>query len=223
MHPYVIAWLITGAIFTWLLFVLGKLLGRDHSWLGILVDDKRKRVSLAKFQLVVWTVVIFSAFAVVMVARGSVNIYLPPEVWGLLGISVASMAGAAVIKGTKLDSQPVLPPPPPGVVAAPVFFENGVLATSDKPRFTDIFKGDELENQDVVDLAKVQMFFLTVIAVVGYVYAMFRSDLCDRPTDLAETFDAYFPPLSSALLTILAISHAGYLTVKAAPHTRTVP
>ena len=48
-----------------------------------------------------------------------------------------------------------------------------------------------------------------------------KVNLDSKPADLIEDYCAYFPPLSSALLTILAISHAGYLTVKAAPHTRT--
>jgi hypothetical protein len=216
MKQYVWAWLVTGAIFTVFLFSLGWWLGKGHKLVGILVDDRRNRVSLAKFQLAVWTVVIFSAFSVVMIAEGSVDIYLPAEVWGLVGISVSSMAGAAIIKGVKIDSQPAAPGG-----GVPVVVPFGVLAVSDEARFRDIFMGDELENQDFVDLSKVQMFFLTLVAVVGYVYAMYGANLGKQPADLTEDYCAYFPPLSSALLTLLAISHTGYLTVKAAPHTQT--
>lgn len=212
MNDYLVPWLITGVVFAVILFALGWRLGAGHHLLGILVDDKRKRVSLAKFQLVAWTVVIMSAFAVLMIDRHSVEIYLSAEVWGLLGISVSSMAGAAVIKGAKLDTQPA---------AAQNVAAFGVLANTNQPRFSDIFMGDELDNQDIVDFSKVQMFFLTLIAIVGYIYAMYHYPVLVKPEGFEDTYDAYFPELSSSLLTILAISHAGYLTVKAAPHTRT--
>jgi hypothetical protein len=220
MKDFVVQWFFTGLGLAAAMLIIGWWLGQGHYLLGILVDDGRKRVSLAKFQLVVWTVVIFSAFIVMMLHTCSVNIHLPPEVWGLMGISVSSMAGAAIIKGTKLESQPAPIPVPAGGIqpAPPPPRPYGVLAVSTAPRFTDIFKGDEEENKDVVDLAKVQMFFLTLIAVVGYIAALVDSDAVFRDK---AAFDAYFPELSSGLLTILAISHAGYLTVKAAPHTRT--
>lgn len=221
MKDFALAWAVTAGIFTIIVFGLGWALGKGHYVFGILIDDKRNRMSLAKFQLAVWTIVVFSAFSVLMWVKHSVNIYLSAEVWGLLGISVSSMAGAAIIKGTKMDTQPAPTPPPPGGVAVPMNLPHGVLAVAPRPSFSDLFKGDELENQDFVDLSKVQMFFLTFIAVIGYINAMYYYDVINGERTPPPGYDAYFPELSSALLTILAISHAGYLTVKAAPHTRT--
>jgi hypothetical protein len=223
MKSHIVEWFFVALGLAGIMLLIGWRLGQGNYLLGVLVDDRRRRVSLAKFQLFVWTVVIFSAFIVMMFESNSVNIYLSTEVWGLVGISVASVAGAAIVKGTKLETQPAPPPAVPvgGILPAPPPPRPfGVLAVSEAPHFTDIFKGDEESNKDVVDLAKVQMFFLTLIAVTGYITALLAAQEADLFPENKE-YAAYFPALSGGLLTILGISHAGYLTVKAAPHTRT--
>jgi hypothetical protein len=75
----------------------------------------------------------------------------------------------------------------------------------------DIFRADELVNYYRVDLAKVQMFFFTVVGALAYMLI-----LADWITTLklgavtAENLAA-FPVMHEGFVAILGISHAGFL------------
>jgi hypothetical protein len=61
------------------------------------------------------------------------------------------------------------------------------------------------------------MFFFTLATVVGYAMILWSYDF--KPEDAGVV---QFPKFSASLVTLLLISHTGYLTVKAAPKTPTV-
>ncbi len=85
-------------------------------------------------------------------------------------------------------------------------------------RWEDLFRGDEIGNYKLVDMAKVQMFFFTVVLIFAYaaaVYGLLRSGVA-----LRNPLGVDLPPFSASLNGLLAISHAGYLTVKTVPHTK---
>jgi hypothetical protein len=88
-------------------------------------------------------------------------------------------------------------------------------ATFRDARFQDLLEGDELKNTAYVDLSKVQMLLFTLVAVIVYAAALFRWVSENAPSELVS-----FPELSEGLLTILGISHAGYLGNKAIDHTK---
>ena len=93
----------------------------------------------------------------------------------------------------------------------------GILPINPQPkdaRIADLFMGDELTNHNYVDISKVQLFFFTLAAISGYFYTLWRYSW---PQDGAIVF----PDFSVSLVTLLGISHTGYLTVKAAPKTPT--
>ncbi len=81
--------------------------------------------------------------------------------------------------------------------------------------FTDMFEGDEIGNAAHVDLAKVQMFFFTIVVAIAYVAALWEV--------LAEhgIYDASFsfPSVSDTMIGLLGISNASYLTAKGINHT----
>jgi len=152
------------------------------------------------------------------------NIRMDWHLWALLGISTTSLIGTPLILSTKKDDKP---DPSAARKAAPLTGEKpeeiennkqGVLyanATIGDARMTDMFQGDELINTAQIDLAKVQMFYFTIIAALCF-FVLVLQQLVKADTDLSA-----LPVLSDGLIAVLGISHAGYLTSKTVTHTNT--
>ncbi|HML05748.1 MAG TPA: hypothetical protein VK426_08250 [Methanobacterium sp.] len=210
---------------------LGKLIkGR---WTGILIDE-RNEMSLSRFQMVMWTLILLSAFFAIALSRISnpsvdpnlaLDIGVPEQLWVLIGVSTVSLVGSPLILSrmklktpdeTKLNTDTT--------TFTDQLKENdmdhiGTVCTrnsSDNASFYDIFTGDEIADCSYVNLAKVQMFFFTIL--IGVVYCVLLLDLMIKPGNPVITG---FPPLSDGLIALLAISHGGYLTEKAVPSTPT--
>ncbi|MGO8672059.1 MAG: hypothetical protein ACLQVD_11915 [Capsulimonadaceae bacterium] len=199
-------------VFTFLFFAeLGVVIAGRVG--GVLIDG-RNRMSLSRLQISMWTIVVVSA----MIAAAYSNIHmpsvwhqytvdpmrlqLPPEIWLALGISATSLAATPLILAGKASNMHRNPDP---------------TAAS----FTDLFQGDDVGNAGSIDLSKVQMFYFTLILVVGYAFAigkMFVHGAVPTPAD-KPLFYGYndFPALSAAAVTLLGISHGGYLGFKAMP------
>jgi hypothetical protein len=208
--------------------------------LGILINE-RNLMGLSRFQTVVWTVVVLSAylaFALVrikMMATGLTGgtpiddplaIAMDWHLWALLGISTTSLVGAPLILNSKKDEQP-LPSATQRtarMVQEPVADINnnrrGVLYANGKmsdARLTDMFEGDELSNTAHLDLAKIQMFYFTVIAAICFFMMVFKLMV------LGTSNLDHLPVLPDGLVAILGISHAGYLGSKGIGRTQTQP
>lgn len=80
------------------------------------------------------------------------------------------------------------------------------------PQFADMFRGEETSNFLYLDMAKVQNFLFTMVALLTYGVAVFVA--MSSAAAISQLFQ--FPDLSEGLVAILGISHAGYLTEKAA-------
>lgn len=81
----------------------------------------------------------------------------------------------------------------------------------------DLFRGDEIGNYKLVDISKVQMFFFTIVLVVGYAAAVYM--LLLDGTALQNPLGVSLPAFSESMNGLLAISHAGYLAVKTVDRT----
>ncbi|RZN38742.1 MAG: hypothetical protein EF813_04625 [Methanosarcinales archaeon] len=77
----------------------------------------------------------------------------------------------------------------------------------------NMFKGEETGNATQLDLGKIQMFYFTLVLVLTYAVAL--GDTLVGIETIAE-----FPVLSSSMVTLMLISHAGYLTNKAIPYSQ---
>jgi len=86
-----------------------------------------------------------------------------------------------------------------------------VAADTEEASPLDIFRADEIVNYSRVDLAKVQMFFFTVIGALAYmlILADWISGL-DLGAVTAQNL-ATFPAMNQGFVAILGISHAGFL------------
>jgi hypothetical protein len=207
---------------------------------GILVNE-RNLMSLSRFQTVIWTVTVLGAyltFALVRirmmatgVAGGSpiedpLAIQMDWHLWALLGLSTTSLVGAPLILSTKKDQEPQ-----PSATEKSARMANESTSTMDAnrqgtlyangkmsdARMTDMFEGDELMNTARLDLAKVQMFYFTIIAAICFFVMVFKALLVG-----ASNLD-HLPVLPDGLVAILGISHAGYLTSKGIGHTPAQP
>jgi len=100
----------------------------------------------------------------------------------------------------------------------------GLLHKNAKPsdaRFKNIFMGDEIGNFQLVDMSKVQMFFLTVVVVVIYGVAVAAS--LHNAAVMKNPIAYNFPSFSDTLNSLMAISHGTYLSVKSVDHTKSNP
>src|SRR5689334_8393518 len=76
-------------------------------WRGVLIDERNK-MSLSRLQLALWTILILASFltaALINIHKGQppdpLSIAIPETLWGLMGISTASLVGSPLIKGAK--------------------------------------------------------------------------------------------------------------------------
>jgi hypothetical protein len=206
--------------------VLGR--GLVNRVLGILINE-RNLMSLSRFQLVVWTVVILSSYLCYGFTRiyagvpDPLNITIDGQLLLLMGISATSFIAAPLILSSKKDLEPQ-----PMVTTKTalksgettqavednregVIYGNGRVMDA---RFTDLFQGDELGNATHIDVAKLQLFFFTVIGAVAYFAAVFRELALSAPTSLVA-----LPLLPTGLIMAIGISHGGYLAGKGVSHT----
>jgi hypothetical protein len=219
------------AVVTIILIVLTIQIGRGVVGLpfGVLIDSLNV-VSLARFQMTIWTVLILGAYIAHAFARirkgdgmDSLDIAIDKNLWLLMGISTTSLVAAPLILSTKKDEVPddgvtaktaAASGEPESDVAAN---SQGIIyANTEKSdaRLTDMFQGDEIGNTTHVDLAKVQMFYFTIVSAVVFFTAVFHNMISDG--DLTK-----LPTLSEGFVALLGISHAGFLGSKSVTHTPT--
>jgi hypothetical protein len=94
-----VAWLIVMGLVVATIVLIGH--GITGQVTGFLIDARNK-MSLSRLQLFLWTSVVLSAFlsiAIINLTSGRpdpLNIEVPVQVWGLLGISTGSLVGAGM-------------------------------------------------------------------------------------------------------------------------------
>ena len=221
---FVSSWLIAMITLGALILITGH--GVVGLWRGALIDDRNK-ISLSRFQLVLWTIIILSSFIVAAVLNITyripqpLSINIPQQLWFLMGISTTSLIGSSLIKSAKKNGDP--DPQEAGDTLKALAASGNVGATSkgklivnlspDDATWGDLFKGEELGNGAHLDVGKVQMFFFTLILALAYCVCI-ASDFHGASAITA------FPSLDQGMITLLGISHAGYLANKGISHTK---
>jgi len=126
--------------------------------------------------------------------KDPLNVEIDWHLWALLGISTSSLVGSSLIGGIKREKEPdadVVAKTAAKTAEHHTTVEGnrqGTLyanSTSADARFTDLFQGDELGDTTHVDLAKVQMFLFSVIALFAFGVMIF-SEVKHLPA-LADT------------------------------------
>jgi hypothetical protein len=192
------AWLPSLALLWVFVLVAGH--GITGYWRGAFIDEQN-RISLSRLQLAAWTVVVLSAYLIAALgnlaggAADPLAIRIDSQIWILLGISTTSLVGSPLLKSNKKLQGLLLRYSAPG-----------------DSSWADLFRGEETGNEDLLDMGKLQLFYFTVIVVFAYAVAL-GTELARGGVPITE-----FPSLSSGVLALVGISHAGYLMNKVIPH-----
>lgn len=219
------SWIAAMLAMTAFILVAGH--GIKGVWFGALIDERNK-MSLSRLQMATWTILVLAAYGTIAIARVSENpdtalaVVIPPTLWLLMGISTTSLVGSPLIKSTHKDPTRSVSPnrqndllQSQGVSPDAVHVEGSIVYNRNarEASFSDFFTGEEVANVTHLDLAKIQMFFFTVLIVLAYgvsVGSLLGS--ASIPDSL--------PGLGEGTLALLGISHTGYLANKAVPLTR---
>lgn len=222
-------WLLVVALMSLFLVVLG--IAANGRAAGILINEQ-KLMSLSRFQMVLWTIVIISGYFVIAIGRVAEGVEDPlliqidSSVWILLGISATSLVGTPMLLSNKKQKEPADKAKSFSAVNK-AYGETGDAVDANRvgvlygnadvsqARFTDIFEGDEVANTAFIDVAKVQMFFFTVIVAIAYSAELLHMITA---TDLAAN-NVALPVLDDGLVTLMGISNAGYLGGKSITQT----
>ncbi len=84
--------------------------------------------------------------------------------------------------------------------------------TPDQADWLDLFRGEEVSNYRVIEVAKVQLFLLTVAVVLAYALLIWAL----LAVGGLRGVEVSLPPFSERLNALLGISHGGYLVNKSA-------
>ena len=193
-----VAWAVDAALLGAMIVLIGvAVTGRP---LGVLVNAQM-RMSLSRFQMVLWTVILLSAYVTIIARRmrhpTPMDVEIDARLWALMGISTTTLLGAPMLQAKKKASN--------------LLRKNESV---EEAWFGDMFGSDDASGVSEVDLSKVQMFCLTLVAAVSYGVSLFR--LIDGTAPHAITS---FPELGSGFLAVLGLSHGGYLAGKLKPVT----
>ncbi|MGV3721426.1 MAG: hypothetical protein ACO1SX_11005 [Actinomycetota bacterium] len=191
------SWAATLAVFAAIVALAGfSVHGR---WDGVFIDE-RNRISLSRFQLVIWTTLLVSALFTAGLtnalternADGALAIWIPPQIWALLGLSSLSAYAAPRILSQRAtlnkDVQYLQEP-------------------KDARWIQIILTDDKAKPPFYLDVNKVQQLAFTVLLAVVYGGDLWTYMLGIKPI-------AKFPPVDSGFLALLTISHTAYLAGK---------
>ncbi len=172
---------------------------------GALIDN-RGRCSLARFQILWWTMIVFSLVAAVIAGRFTergldpLAFTIPSSVLGLLGVVVATTVTATGIKAHKnaRASQRISASPPGGSSLAQMFLSE-----------------EGSESDETIDVSKLQSFIVTLILGAAYVLTAVHDFLGRGTVPISGPRDiASLPDLDGTFLALLAISGGGYAGAK---------
>lgn len=199
--------------------------------LGALIDE-RNVMSLSRFQILLWTLLVLSAYLVAALYNifsghlSPLKIEIQQELWWLMGISTTSLVASPLILNEKSNKVADTPEKnrtfellkQQGDTDSSLGNQGQIVVNTDiaKARWSDMFTGEEVGNAAHLDVARLQMFFFTLITALAYAVLlgnMFSGDLSHGILSL--------PALDKSMVALIAISHTGYLSSKAVSHSQT--
>ncbi len=218
-------------LFVVVLAVIGKVM--CDTFKGVFVDE-RNVMSLSRVQMVAWSILVLTAvlaFVLHSVDTGNGSCLrdatgcvpdIPQQLWLLMGFSTATLVASPVLLSNSGAAEPDQKKSEEIVngLALQGYQTSeqelsGALYKNKSPRdarWSDLITGEQNSNCLHLDLARLQMCFFTLVALLSYAV------LLHGQLSQAAVFES-LPDLSEGLLAIVAISHGGYLVSKASQNS----
>lgn len=199
---------------------------------GALISPQH-RMSLARLQVICWSVLLFSGFAIysafnigtiAAVWTASSEKYLLPEfqiwAWAVLGIAIATPSASALVKAftpSDKEFQTMLQSHDSQRVHLVPLEQRGAPKDA---KFSDLFAGETKWQTDNVDLSRAQMLVITLLLLVLYT-AWLMTSL--NAIGVAQVFNAFpgagailssFPDPGPVFTGLLALTHGTYIAGK---------
>jgi hypothetical protein len=215
-------------------------------WRGAFIDGRNK-ISLSRFQTVLWTVLVIAGFLAAALfnvrenQQDPLGIALPEQLWVLLGISGTALVGSSLIKSQKSTTRTAKEDEARAKMGPNVArLENTNLfvaaADPDNPKPTDpvVAEGVLTMNAHPSDSRWSDMFQAEEVGnkdhlslekiqmfyftiILVLAYAAAMATIFADPTGKIDGL----PLLNNSIVALLGISHATYLTGKMIPRTTT--
>lgn len=180
--------------------------------LGVLIDD-RNRMSLARFQLLSWSLLILSAYFAFAMWNIRRHLALPQmqlDLWYLLGITNVTSVASALVLNPKRELTAGLAqgrvPAPDAVAGSQSVLD--VRASAAEASWTDLFFGEEASNKDTVDVSRLQQFTFTVILLFAFV-ANVLNQIAQYTSGRLD-----MPGLDLSAVGLMGLSNLAYLAAK---------
>jgi hypothetical protein len=209
-------------------------LGTKGRITGIWIDE-RNRVSLARAQVTLWTIVALGGFATIALYNVGLAVpvpfpQIPLSITAALGIAFASPMLSALI----LDKQTFADPKSPlrlitsiGPMSSKATdlrdrevqaddFKVETRALPSEASLVDLFVGEHVADSGQIDISRLQNVVLTITLVLGY-FAMLLRQLGGIPP---ESGLSSLPDPGASFTSVLLVSHVTYLGTKFYGRTR---
>jgi hypothetical protein len=246
LFPGIPAWIIANLCMIAFLLILGELVCKRP--LGLLVNE-RNLMSLSRFQMVLWTLIILSAYFVIAMGRISkgtpdpLAVQIDWRLWTLMGISATSLVGSSLINSTKKekttadsetnktadalvktnntpDSLGTDKDNAAAVKAKLVETSQGTLYSN--PTIADASFADMFEGDEIGNTAYIDLSKVQMFfftLILAISYVAALAPLIAKLKTDAATI-AGFPSLNDGTIALLGISHASFLVTKGVNHTK---
>jgi hypothetical protein len=184
--------------------------------IGIFVDE-RNRISLSRFQWVLWFLVLFSSYftgSVWDISHEAGDMpAMEPQLFGLIGIS----SGSAVVSNLLVDTKKREAPVQAAAANDPTLVGKiDVNAAPTEASWADLYLGEEEGNRTSIDVSRLQKLIATLLLVIVYSRLVWHG-LSPDTIDGGGSFT--MPVVGTSFLTLMGASHAAYLAYKATPKT----
>jgi hypothetical protein len=237
--------ILASALIGILLFAFGVGLDVTKSPLGILLSG-RNTYSLSRLQMALWTWLVLGGLIATAVSRAwsigkvgtpmtALAIRIPSELLAAMGISYFTGFAAPAALALKGQTQST-----PGQINLSAKRMGESICTvgsvvyrplNAPPKIADMVQGDDLATAGTVDLSKVQQLMITLLLIgiylvqlVGLFTSPHFTASDGTPALLGGSSDmTSLPSLQSNFVSLLALSHAGYLAYKVAPRLQAQP
>lgn len=223
-----VGWLVVCFAFIGLFILLGVVLMGLPS--GILID-RRNRYSLSRFQVTLWTCLVLPTIYAVLLTNlvysnnCGTTLGVDWQLLVLMGISISSFIASPTVLSLKAKTDPNPDEARQTVRDAAIrenvaerelTFEGQVLLrkSARDAALSDLFRGEETGNGNNIDIARIQMLALTLIVWVVYALQLMKLMLSNGDFCVIS-----LPDLNETALTLIGISHGGYILAKGIPNS----